>query len=192
MSGCRYDLKGNPQPDIYAANTPRLAATLGDLSEALGTEIDPDDPSYFGKPTDTGIENYFDSDRRASDVWATFEIPRRYSEFRHAPGFGDIGFKRSAMGPVEYVAVLDELGTLGYLWASDTENAASFEPCDVDDDNRYAAARWWLERIRLAHDRGLTPSQALSELASASEDDVVSVLGLSELGKVSGSERQDQ
>ncbi|MEU0838035.1 hypothetical protein ABZ370_00985 [Streptomyces sp. NPDC005962] len=63
-----YDLKGRPQPTVYAANAPRLSAALHDLSEALNMETDPDDPTYFGKPTETGIENYFVDDGTASDV----------------------------------------------------------------------------------------------------------------------------
>ncbi|MFF0048563.1 hypothetical protein [Streptomyces sp. NPDC005498] len=69
-----YDLKGRAQPAVHAANAPRLAAALRDLAEALGSETDPDDPTYFGKPTETGIDNYFD-DGIASDVWSRFEIP---------------------------------------------------------------------------------------------------------------------
>jgi hypothetical protein len=63
---------------VYAATAPRLSAVLRDLSEALGSETDPDDPSYFAKPTGTGAENYFDADGTASDVWGSFEVLTRY------------------------------------------------------------------------------------------------------------------
>ncbi|GFE16340.1 hypothetical protein Sgleb_43870 [Streptomyces glebosus] len=176
-----YDLKGRGQPTVYAANAPRLSAALRDLSEALDSETDPDDPTYFGKPTEAGVENYLDEGGAASDVWAGFEIPRRYSEFRHAPGFGRIGYKRSVNGDVQYVPVKDKHGVLGYLWASDSENGASFEPRDVDDDEKYKASLSWLKRLESAHDQGLSPSQALAELASLAEDDRPSVIELDRL-----------
>ncbi|WP_432587657.1 hypothetical protein ABVG11_20175 [Streptomyces sp. HD1123-B1] len=166
-----YDLKGRPQPAVYAANAPRLSATLRDLSEALDMETDPDDPTYFGKPTEFGVENHFDDDGTASDVWSSFEVLNRYDAFTHTPGFGRIGYKRNADGEVQYVPVRNERQVLGYLWASDAENAASFEPRDVGDDDVYKEGLKWLDRLRSAHDRGLSPSQALAELADLSEDD---------------------
>ena len=165
-----YDLKGRPQPAVYAANAPRLSATLRDLSEALDMETDPDDPTYFGKPTETGVENYFDDDGTASDVWSSFEVLTRYDVFTHAPGFGRIGYKRSADGEVQYVPVRGEHQVLGYLWASDAEDAASFEPRDVGDDDVCKEGLKWLDRLRSAYDRGLPPSQALAELAALSDD----------------------
>ncbi|MYV62906.1 hypothetical protein GTW37_30265, partial [Streptomyces sp. SID4931] len=100
-----YDLAGRAQPAIHTANAPRLSATLLGLSEVLCSEIDPDEPTYFAKPTDTGIDNYLKDDDTGSDVWSSFEVPYRYSQFTHAPGFGRIGYKRSAEGEVLYVPV---------------------------------------------------------------------------------------
>ncbi|MFI0902112.1 hypothetical protein ACH4TE_00990 [Streptomyces sioyaensis] len=177
-----YDLRGYDQPAVYAANAPRLSAALRDLSEALDSEVDPDDPTYFGKPTETGVDNYLDEEGVAADVWASFEIPRRYSVFRHAPGFGHIGYKRSVDGEVRYVPVRDEHGVvLGYLWASEAENGASFEPRDLDDEEKYKASLSWLQRLKSAHDRGLSPSQALAELAGLGEHDRPSVIELDRL-----------
>ncbi|MBC2869454.1 hypothetical protein [Streptomyces mexicanus] len=169
-----YDLEGRPQQKVYAANAPRLSALLCDLSQSLGVETDPDDPTYFAKPTQTGVENYFDSDGKASDVWRSFEVPTRYDVFTHAPGFGKIGYQRAARGEVRCVAVRDQQGELlGHLWASDSENAASFEPQDVSDDATYRAGLVWLDRLRSAHDRGLSPCEALAELGDLpdGEDD---------------------
>ncbi|MFE0546527.1 hypothetical protein [Streptomyces sp. NPDC058891] len=167
----QYDLRGRPQPEIYAGNAPRLAVALRELSEALESETDPDDPTYFAKPTMTGAENFFDSDGKASDVWGSFEVPSRYDVFRHAPGFGRIGYRRTADGNVQYVPVRNPRGeVLGYLWASDAENAASFEPRDVGDDATYRIGLTWLERLRAAFDRGLLPSDALAELSTLHGD----------------------
>ncbi|MGW1188978.1 hypothetical protein [Streptomyces sp. NPDC002559] len=182
-----YDLKGRAQPAVHAANAPRLTTALRELSEALGSETDPGDPTYFGEPTETGIDNCFDRDGVASDVWGSFEIPYRYSEFTHAPGFGRIGYARSADGEVQYVPVHGEHGLLGYLWASDAENAASFEPRDVGDEESCRAGLLWLDRLRSAHDRGLSPSRALAELADLTDDSRLDTLGLPMLRRL-GSE----
>ncbi|MEU0196827.1 MULTISPECIES: hypothetical protein [unclassified Streptomyces] len=165
-----YDLKGRHQQEIYTANGPRLAAVLSDLSEVLASETDPDDPTYFAKPTERGAENYFNTDGSASDVWSSFEVPTRYDIFTHAPGFGRIGYGRTTDGEVRYVPVHGSQGELlGYLWASDADNAASFEPRDVGDNASYHAGLAWLERLRSAHDRGLSPSAALAELSAMSD-----------------------
>jgi hypothetical protein len=166
-----YDLKGRPQPEVYAANGPRLSAALRDLSEVLDADTDPDDPTYFAKPNETGAENFFDEDGKAQDVWGSFEVPTRYDVFTHAPGFGRIGYRRTADGEVTCVPVRGEGGRLlGHLWASDPENAASFEPEDVGEDVTYHAGLVWLERLRAAHDRGLSPSAALAELSTMAHE----------------------
>ncbi|WP_051707994.1 hypothetical protein [Streptomyces sp. NRRL F-6674] len=120
-----YDLKGRPQPEVYAANGPRLAAVLGELAEVLDSETDPDDPTYFAKPTETGAENFFTADGEAADVWRSFEVPRRYDVFTHAPGFGRIGYRRTAEGEVRYLPVESERGLLGYLCRTKEEPAVS-------------------------------------------------------------------
>ncbi|MER7107133.1 hypothetical protein [Streptomyces sp. NPDC000229] len=165
-----YDLKGRAQPGVHQANAPRLSAGLRDLAEALGTETDPEDPTYFGKPTETGVENFFGSDGSASDVWSSFEVPYRNRVFHHAPEF-EAAYKRSADGEVRYVPVRGEHGVLGYLWASDVENAASFEPRDDAGEEGYKTGLMWLDRLRSAYARDLSPLQALAELADLSEGD---------------------
>ncbi|MFB6505968.1 hypothetical protein ACFYXP_34795 [Streptomyces sp. NPDC002466] len=71
-----------------------------------------------------------------------------------------------------------EHGLLGYLWASDEENAASFEPRDVGDEESCRAGLLWLDRLRSAHDRGLLPSRALAELADLTDGNRLDMLGL--------------
>ncbi|MDT0571705.1 hypothetical protein RM704_30305 [Streptomyces sp. DSM 3412] len=168
-----YDLEGRPQADAHAANYPRLAAALRDLSEALEAEIDPDDPTYFGRPTETGVDNFFEPDGSPSDVWSRFEIPRRTEVFRHGPVFDSVGYKRSRAGQVRYVPVVaDQGGVLGYLWASDADAAASFEPRDAAGEDGYKAGLVWLDRLHESYERGLTPSEALTACARTPADPV--------------------
>ncbi|MFI5676381.1 hypothetical protein [Streptomyces cellulosae] len=162
-----YDLRGRAQPAVYKANAPRLAAALGELSERLGSETDPDDPTYFGRPTETGVENFCESDGTASDVWGSFEIPRRNQIFSRTPRFRDDGYQRSAEGEVLYFPVHDAQGrVLGFLWASDAEGAASFEPRVDADEAGYRAGLLWLDRLNAAFQRDLSPSAALAEASN--------------------------
>ncbi|MFD3619298.1 hypothetical protein ACFWWT_29440 [Streptomyces sp. NPDC058676] len=166
-----YDLKGWPQPEVCASNGPRLSAALRDLSEALDSETDPDDPTYFAKPNETGAANFFDENANALDVWGSFEVPYRHGMFTQTPGFGRIGYRRTVEGDVRYVPVKDDRGdVLGYLWVSDSEPAASFEPQDVGDDTVYQAGLIWLQRLRSAYDRGLSPAAALVELSAMPDE----------------------
>ncbi|GAA4586850.1 hypothetical protein GCM10023194_34170 [Planotetraspora phitsanulokensis] len=152
-----YDLKGRPQPALHVANAPRLSAALRELSEVLGSETDPEDSTYFGKPTETGVDNFFDDDGTASDVWTGFEIPYRNRVFHHTPGFA-AGYRRSADGEVQYVPVHGEHGVLGYR-----------------------AGLLWLERLSSAHEDGLAPSRALAELAGLSAEERPGTLHLTSL-----------
>jgi hypothetical protein len=168
-----YDLEGRPQADVHAANYPRLAAALRDLSEALGSETDPDDPTYFGRPTETGVDNFFEPDGSPSDVWSRFEIPTRTEVFRHGPVFDSVGYKRSGAEQVQYVPVVaDHGGVLGYLWASDADAAASFEPREAADEEGRKAGLVWLDRLHESYERGLPPAQALAVCAALPADPV--------------------
>ncbi|MFF3110418.1 pentapeptide repeat-containing protein [Kitasatospora sp. NPDC057904] len=171
-----FDLRGRPQPAVYEANAPRLAAALAELTDVLGSDMDPEDPTYFGTPTETGVDPHFDQDGAPADSWSRFELARRYERFTHAPGY-----RRTTDGDVRYVPIADGHGLLGYLWASDTEDAASFEPADVDNDQRYSAALAWLDRLRSAHDRELSPTQALTELTGRAPEDTKGPVALATL-----------
>ncbi|MFD5462122.1 hypothetical protein ACFWIQ_04725 [Kitasatospora sp. NPDC127059] len=162
-----FDLRGRAQPAVHAANAPRLAAVLAGLAEALGRETAPEEPTSFGTPTTTGVLPRQEPDGSPSDTWSRFELAGRYREFVHAPGHGRIGYRRTTATPVRYLPVSDGHGPLGYLWACDSEHAASFEPLDLavlDHPERYRTAREWLARLHTAHDLGLTPGEALAEL----------------------------
>jgi hypothetical protein len=166
-----YDLKGHAQADVHAANYPRLSAALRDLSEALDAETDPDDPTYFGRPTETGVDNFFEPDGSPSNTWDRFEIPTRTEVFRHGPVFDSVGYKRSGAGQVQYVPVVgDHGGVLGYLWSSDADAAASFEPRDGAGEEGRKAGLVWLDRLHEAYERGLAPSQALTQCARMAAD----------------------
>ncbi|WP_262386862.1 hypothetical protein [Streptomyces sp. TRM49041] len=166
-----FDLRGREQQAIFAENRPRLSAALVDLSEALGLEVDPEDPTWFGIPTETGVENHFEDDGSPSDVWGRFEIPHRNGVFSQTPKFKP-GYVRQASGPVEYLPVHGKNAILGYLWASDADGAASFEARDEADLDGYRAGLIWLDRLQEAYEQGLTPSAALTALRTAPEDHV--------------------
>ncbi|MCX5376726.1 hypothetical protein [Streptomyces sp. NBC_00091] len=173
-----FDLRGRAQEALFAANRPRLAAALAGLSQAFGMETDPDDPTWFGIATTTGVENHYEHDGTTpSDVWGSFEIPYRNGIFSQTPRF-TAGYGRQASGPVRYVPVMGSQGVLGYLWASDTEAAASFEPRDAADLDAYRAGLVWLDRLQEAYDKGLSPTAALVELGRCPADPVA---GLAEV-----------
>ncbi|MFE2415180.1 pentapeptide repeat-containing protein [Kitasatospora sp. NPDC059408] len=176
-----FDLRGRPQPAVHEANAPRLAAALAELTEALGSDMDPEDPTYFGTPTETGVDPHFDRDGAPSDTWSRFELLRRYGRFTQTPGYEGSDYRRTTDGDVRFVQIADEHGTLGYLWAAEAENAASFEPVDVDNEERYRAAQAWLDRLSSAHDRKLSPIRALTELTGRAPEDTKGPVALATL-----------
>ncbi|MFF2013325.1 hypothetical protein ACFVWY_30270 [Streptomyces sp. NPDC058195] len=170
-----YDLKGIPQPVVCAKNAPRLTSALKETSVILDSETDPEDPTRFGKPTENGVESHFEDDGTPSDSWGRFEIPYRNGIFRETSNF-DPGYRRTASGSVLYFAALGRSGVLGYLWASDTEGAASFEPRDEADLDCFRAGIIWLKRLNEACERRLTPIAALIELRSMQQPSEAGVL----------------
>jgi hypothetical protein len=170
-----FDLCGREQSEVFAANAPRLAAVLTEMSEAFGDEVEPDDSTSFAFSTPTGVENWFDDDVTATDVWHKFEVPRRnriFCQDSQDPGPGLRGYRRSADGPVAYCVVAGDLGVLGYVWASDAEGAASWEPQEDAEETGYEAGLVWMRRLASAKERGLRPSEALRALAAESADPV--------------------
>ncbi|MER5569641.1 hypothetical protein ABT083_26015 [Streptomyces goshikiensis] len=166
-----FDLRGRAQEAVFAANGPRLASALAEIAEELDVEIDPEDATWFGFPTESGVENHYQDDGSASDVWGSFEIPYRNRIFSQTPRF-TAGYGRRASGRVRCVPVLGSTEVLGYLWASDAEGAASFEPCEAADLDGYRAGLVWLDRLQDAYDRGLSPTAALVELGGNPGDRV--------------------
>lgn len=167
-----FDLRGRAQEAVFAANRPRLAAALAEIAEEVAVETDPDDATWFGIPTESGVENHYeDDDGSPSDVWGRFEIPHRNGIFSQTPK-STTGYERQASGPVRYLPVTGTQEVLGYLWASDAEGAASFEPRDAADLDAYQAGLVWLDRLQEAYDRGLSPTAALVELGKCPSDSV--------------------
>ncbi|WP_251061121.1 hypothetical protein [Streptomyces sp. ISL-100] len=175
-----FDLRGRGQEAVFAANRPRLSSALAELSESLDVDIDPEDATWFGIPTESGAENHYeDDDGTPSDVWGRFEIPYRNGIFSQTPKFTD-GYGRQTSGPVRYVPVRGEREVLGYLWASDTDGAASFEARDAADLDAYQAGLVWLGRLQEAYGRGLLPTAALAELMEHAGDRVSGHAGSAE------------
>ena len=84
--------------------------------------------------------------------------------FTVLPG-GPRDYARATDGPVQYVAVATGDVLLGYLWASEQEDAAGFVPrAAAGDDGLNASVAWTLE-LRARKERDLPPVQALAELA---------------------------
>lgn len=160
-----FDLRARPQPDVFARNAPRLAAALTGMAAAFGVETDPEDEDLrYATATPTGVANYLNDDGSVWNVWSSFVMPDRdriFTDSRREP----VGYNRDYSGPMTCVPVLGAAGILGYLWASDEAGAASFEPTEDAEDAGYEAGVVWLERLAEAHRRGLTPTQAVAELA---------------------------
>lgn len=72
---------------------------------------------------------------------------------------------RSPAGPVRYIAYCDPAGAIGYLWmaADGSDNAGSI-PSPELGYRAINARDFWIERMREAKARGLTPEQALTWL----------------------------
>ncbi|MEU1185725.1 hypothetical protein ABZ464_50585 [Streptomyces sp. NPDC005820] len=73
--------------------------------------------------------------------------------------------------PVRYLTVADKEGgaVLGYVWASDEDDAAAWEPRHAAGPRAYAEGGIWHARLEEAKERGLLPSQALDELLAGPE-----------------------
>jgi hypothetical protein len=86
-------------------------------------------------------------------------------EFKPVPG-GPARYGSAARGPVRYVVVANQDGVIGYLWASDPDDAAGYEYLRSAGDIAANAGVPWYQRLRAAKARGLRPSQALAEFAA--------------------------
>ncbi|MGL5819020.1 MAG: ADP-ribosyltransferase [Phycicoccus sp.] len=78
--------------------------------------------------------------------------------------FSPEAYAYSTDQPVEYVVVGNDDGTLGYLWAADSDNAASYVAQLAGGDLAQNAGVTWVLRLREAKVDGLTPTQALARM----------------------------
>lgn len=81
-----------------------------------------------------------------------------------------IRYRPMASGSIDYRAVRSEGQLLGFLWASDSEDAANFaENLSAGDQGRNAGVYWYQQLRQMKRD-GHSPSHALSVLAESPGD----------------------
>ncbi|MFF5981695.1 hypothetical protein ACFY78_22885 [Streptomyces olindensis] len=68
--------------------------------------------------------------------------------------------------PVQYFTVVDKEdgSVLGYLWASDADDAAHYEPRKAGGPRAANEGGFWIRRLRERKARGLCPTQVLVDL----------------------------
>ncbi|MCT2592168.1 hypothetical protein LHJ74_20045 [Streptomyces sp. N2-109] len=188
------DLRGREQFDIQRANAPRLRSVLLEVTRFVGAEPDPGDPTSHATPSPTGFEDQPDEDPELLDSWGIFEVPYRLGGIISELPNSVHRYHDFAESRVSYARVVRGDTVLGYLWASDREGAAGYEPrSSVGDDALYAALHW-MKNLGWAKENSLTPLQALEELANWPEDHgagrlegVTGSMSLDELQELSGS-----
>ncbi|MFB7598791.1 hypothetical protein [Streptomyces sp. NPDC056160] len=73
--------------------------------------------------------------------------------------------------PVRYFTVVDKQGgaTLGYVWASDEDDAAAWVPRKAAGGRALAEGGHWHARLQEAKGQGVAPSRALADMLSSPE-----------------------
>ncbi|MFI6933114.1 hypothetical protein [Streptomyces sp. NPDC050287] len=73
--------------------------------------------------------------------------------------------------PVRCFTVVDKQdgAVLGWVWASDEDDAAAWQPRQAGGPRAANEGGFWIRRLRDAKERGLLPSQALAELYGTPE-----------------------
>ncbi|MFJ9932284.1 hypothetical protein ACIRSJ_04090 [Streptomyces virginiae] len=135
------DLRERPQPEVAAANAPRLASLLSAISELLAAEVDPGDPTYYGRPTASGFEDLSDEGTDYTDPWSTFAVPARWQRMLHLlpKGYQEESYEAFTEGPVKYIEVRRSGGTVGLLWAGKDGGSAGYEPRTAAGEIAFAA-----------------------------------------------------
>lgn len=90
-------------------------------------------------------------------------------EFKLVRGPEEYGY--TAESTVRYVVVANKAGILGYLWASDEEDSAGYEPRPAGGGDAMNSGDQWILGLREAKARPLTPLQALDELSKLPGDE---------------------
>ncbi|MEV6961301.1 hypothetical protein AB0M97_19290 [Streptomyces sp. NPDC051207] len=165
-----HDLRGHRQTGVQQENAPRLAAALAEITRITGAPIIPSDPTSYATPTMTGFEDLPDEDPDLLDSWYMFEVPRRTDWFLDQLPPGSLHFETQAESPVTFVEVMLGGRVIGYLWVSDNDDAAGYEPRTPAGDIALDVGKEWLTRLSDAKRRGLSPSEALREFSARRGD----------------------
>lgn len=158
------DTRDREQPEVYAANAPRLAAALEGISALLGSPPTPGDENRHAAPSPTGFEDPRSEGPAYVDSWGTFEGLDRASRLTSLVPRSDDEYEWTTEHPVRYFTVQREGRTLGFVWASVGDAAAGYAPRTAAGDEAFDAGAHWLLRLREAHRQGLPPLAALDWL----------------------------
>lgn len=162
-----HDLRGHKQVAVQRENAPRLRSALSGISRLTQSETVPADPRTYGVPTADGFEDFPDDDADLLDFWHMLEVPRRTRWFLQQLPTGVEHFEVTTESPVNAVQVAAGNQVVGYIWASERDDAAGYEPRTAAGDIALEAGKEWLTRLSIAKGRGLSPSEALRELSSS-------------------------
>ncbi|MFF4182944.1 hypothetical protein ACFYZ9_07130 [Streptomyces sp. NPDC001691] len=165
-----HDLRGYRQPGVQEENAPRLASALTGITRLLDAEVVPGDTTSFGVPSEDGFDDLPDEDPDLLDSWYMFEVPRRTDRLLEQLPDGAPQFDNVTESPVNFQEVASDGTTIGYLWASASDDAAGYEPRTPMGQAALDAAVEWLGRLSEAKARGLSPTRALRELTSSRAD----------------------
>ncbi|MBW5423374.1 hypothetical protein GKQ77_17675 [Streptomyces sp. BG9H] len=166
-----HSLRGHRQLGVQETNAPRLRAALSGITRLTGADIVPGDSTSYGTPTEYGFEDLPDEDPDLLDSWYMFEVPRRTDRILARLPQNTALYKAETDSPVEFVKVAVGDDVIGYLWASDGDNAAGYEPHSPAGDVSIDAGIAWLVHLGEAKRSGLSPSRALRELESKGTGD---------------------
>ncbi|MEU1149052.1 hypothetical protein ACFYO9_24145 [Streptomyces sp. NPDC005863] len=161
------DTRDREQPELHAANAPRLTAALEGISALLGSSPTPGDENRHAAPSATGFRDLRSEGPAYTDSWGTFEGLNRASllSARVPQSEYEDEYESITEHPVRYFTVQREGRTLGFVWASVGDAAAGYVPRTAAGDEAFDVGAKWLLRLREAHSRGLSPFAALDWLS---------------------------
>ncbi|MFJ8080818.1 hypothetical protein ACIQ6Y_09285 [Streptomyces sp. NPDC096205] len=161
------DTRGREQPDIHAANAPRLAGALQGISRVFGVTPTPGAMNRHATPSAEGFEDPRIEGPAYTDSWGTFEVAERSRLLRSRIPDSEDEYEEITDHPVRYFTVRREGRTLVYVWASLGDDAAGYEPRTAAGEEAFRLGAAWLLRLRTAHGQGLAPLAALAWLAQS-------------------------
>ncbi|MFF9129950.1 MULTISPECIES: hypothetical protein [unclassified Streptomyces] len=159
------DTRDREQPEVYAANAPRLAAALEGISALLGGAPTPGDENRYAAPSATGFKDLRNEGPAYVDAWGTFEGLDRASLLNARIPRSEDEYESYTEHPVRYFTIQREGRTLGFVWASADDAAAGYVPRTAAGEDAFDEGAGWLLRLREAYSQGLSPLAALSWVA---------------------------